>query len=183
MPKTTNRKDHILQTALKLFAMRGYGSTTTRMIAGSAKVSLGLLYNYYKNKEDLLREIVNRGFTDIKESMKIYDSLSLSPEQAIEIHVAKTFEIIRSHSEFWRLLHTIRLQEKVAKPMKDVFTEIIKYITRVFTNVFKHLGYKSPDLEALLFLSQIDGVVLLYLQDPSTPLDKLGKQIIQRYKK
>jgi len=67
--------------------------------------------------------------------------------------------------------------------MKAIFTEIIQYITNTFTAVFKQLGYKSPNIEALLFLSQIDGVVSLYLQDQSIPLDKLGRQIIQRYKK
>ena len=61
MPKTTNQKQHILETAMKLFASHGYGSTSTRLIAKTAKVSLGLLYNFFKNKEELLNEIVRQG--------------------------------------------------------------------------------------------------------------------------
>jgi AcrR family transcriptional regulator len=182
MPKSINQRQQIVDAALQLFAQRGYASTPVSMIAERANVSHGLMYNFFISKEDLLREIINQGFNDIRTSVQVYDDKSIAPQQAIEIHVTKTFEIIRQRTEFWRLLHTIRLQEKAAKPMKTIFREIIEFITDIFTNIFKTLGYKQPNLEALLFLSQIDGVVLLYLQDNTTPLDKLGKQIIQRYK-
>lgn len=183
MPKTTNQKQHILETALKLFAARGYGSTSTRLIASTAGVSLGLLYNFFKNKEDLLREIVMQGFGDIQASMKVYNNKSLPPQQAIEIHVTTTFRIIREHDSFWRLLHTIRLQEKSLKVMRPVFKEMVDSITDTFTNVFRTLGYKNPNLEAVLFLTQIDGLALLYLQDGTLPIDKLSKQLIARYQK
>lgn len=183
MPKSTNQRQAIIDAALNLFATRGYALTPITMIAERANVSTGLMYNFFLSKDDLLREIVNQGFNDIRQSMKIYEDKSLPPQQIIQIHITTTFQIIQEHNNFWRLFHTIRLQEKVAKPMRLVFNDMIEYITTTFTNIFKSLNYKNPELEAILFLSQIDGLALLYLQDNSIPIAKLSKQIIQRYTK
>jgi len=182
MPKTTNQKAQIVKAALKLFAKQGYGSASVRQIAKAAKVSPSLMYNYFSSKEEVLKEIVLRGFEDIKVSLASYKT-DVAPEKAIEIHIISTFAIIKQNSEFWRLLHTIRLQDKVLDASKKLFNEMIGFITATFVPVFKKLGYPKPELEAILFLSQIDGLALLYLQNPSLDIKKLSHDLIQRYKK
>lgn len=183
MPKTTNQKELIVLTALKLFATRGYGSTSIRLIARTAQISQSLMYNFFASKKDLLFEILTRGFADIRESLASYNDKNLTPHQAIELHITKTFEIIRAHHELWRLIHTIRLQDKVMSAAKDMSSDMINGIMTTFTTTFKKLGYKKPDLEAALFLTQIDGLAILYLQDPSIPIKKLSQQLIDRYTK
>jgi AcrR family transcriptional regulator len=183
MPKTWNQKEKIFDAGLKLFATQGYGSTSVRLIASTAKVSAPLLYNYYKTKEDLLLDIVQRGFLDIRESMSAYSRPGLTPHQAIEMHVTRTVAILKKHREFWKLLHTIRLQDKVIAVAKRPMREMIEFVTKAFTAIFKKMRYKHPHLEALLFLSQVDGLVILWLQDSSVPIDKLARKIIQRYTK
>jgi AcrR family transcriptional regulator len=181
MPKSTNQKEIIVQTALKLFAERGYDSTPISLIAKTAKVSQGLLYNFFKGKDDLLKEMMAMGFQDISQSMISYN-VETAPEQAIEVHIKNTIKIIKEHKEFWTLLHAIRLQGKVPKVLKKQFQETVQFVTASFQKVFKKLGLKNPELEAILFLTQIDGLVILYLQDEKTPIDKLGQQLINRYK-
>lgn len=183
MPKTTNQRHQIIITALKLFATRGYGSTSVRLIAKTAGVSHSLMYNFFVSKKDLLFQILTRGFDDIRESLESYNNTNLTPEQAIKEHITKTFEIINAHHELWRLLHTIRLQDKVISASKKMLSDMIGDILTTFTTVFKKLGHKKPDLEAILFLSQIDGLAVLYLQDPSIPINKLTQQLIDRYQK
>jgi AcrR family transcriptional regulator len=181
MPKSTNQKEIIVQTALKLFAQNGYDRTPISLIAKTAKVSQGLLYNFFKGKDDLLREIMAIGFEDINRSMTSYQQ-DATPEQAIEAHIKKTIAIIKQHKQFWTLLHAIRLQGKVSKVLQKQFQETVAFVTASFQKVFKKLGYKNPELEAILFLAQIDGLVILYLQDETIPIDKLGQQLINRYK-
>ena len=52
--KAIQTREHILKTALGLFAEKGYEETTLREIAGAAKVSLGLTYRYFSSKEKLV---------------------------------------------------------------------------------------------------------------------------------
>lgn len=50
-------RQRILDTALQLFATKGYERTTMRDIAATAECSLGLTYRYFASKEDLVLEL------------------------------------------------------------------------------------------------------------------------------
>lgn len=54
-----DRKQKIVDAARTLFADKGYAGTGLREIAESAGVSLGNIYNYFKNKEEIFSEIFN----------------------------------------------------------------------------------------------------------------------------
>jgi len=182
MPKSTNHREKILFTALELFARHGFTGTSVRMIADDAKVSKSLLYNFFECKEDLLKDLLTMAFDDIKKSMAAYH-IDADPRAALEQHIRTTCGIIKEKSDFWRMLHAIRLHEGVAGIMMAAYREIVSEVTSIFEQVFKKLNYDQPKLEALLFLSQIDGMVIMYLQDPRTPIDKLAAQLIKRYSK
>ena len=50
-PKAQQTRQHILDTALRLFQAQGYEKTTMREIAAAADCSLGLAYRYFDSKE------------------------------------------------------------------------------------------------------------------------------------
>ena len=56
MREASTRK--IMETALELFAVQGFHSTSMNKIAKEAGVSKGLIYNYYESKDALLFAIV-----------------------------------------------------------------------------------------------------------------------------
>ncbi|MBI9075522.1 MAG: TetR/AcrR family transcriptional regulator [Desulfatibacillum sp.] len=53
------RRQAILQAAENLFAQQGYRKTRIEDIAGMADVSVGTVYGYFKNKEDLLMSVLD----------------------------------------------------------------------------------------------------------------------------
>lgn len=53
-------KEKIVSTALTLFLNRGYEGTTVRMILNEADVVTGSFYHFFKSKEDLFEEVINR---------------------------------------------------------------------------------------------------------------------------
>lgn len=56
------RRHQILTAALDLFGSKGFHRTTTRDVADRAKVSVGLIYQYFKDKEDLLAAAIGEIF-------------------------------------------------------------------------------------------------------------------------
>jgi len=56
--RAVERRGHILDAAARLFSEKGFHRTTTKNIADAADVSEGTLYNYFKNKDDLLLGIM-----------------------------------------------------------------------------------------------------------------------------
>jgi AcrR family transcriptional regulator len=57
---TEARKRQILDAALSVFSRKGFGEATIVDIAGEAGIGIGTIYNYYKNKEDLLVSLLAR---------------------------------------------------------------------------------------------------------------------------
>jgi len=47
------RRKQLIDTALKLFAAKGFENTTTKNIAEAAGVAQGLIYHYFGGKEEI----------------------------------------------------------------------------------------------------------------------------------
>jgi AcrR family transcriptional regulator len=56
--RTKQKKAIIQRAALRLFQLRGFKKVTIREIAREADVSQVTIYNYFGNKEELIREVV-----------------------------------------------------------------------------------------------------------------------------
>ena len=69
MTKTRRRKpiqarsqstvDAILTAAARVLVERGYAKTTTNHVAQVAGVSIGSLYQYFRNKDELIMAVIN----------------------------------------------------------------------------------------------------------------------------
>lgn len=51
------KREHILEAAIRVFARRGYHGARVSDIAAEAEIAYGLVYHYFKNKEEILRTI------------------------------------------------------------------------------------------------------------------------------
>src|SRR2546427_12902361 len=56
----TAREEALVAAASKLFASRGYVSSTTREIAAAAGCAAGLIHRYFRGKEGLLLALTKR---------------------------------------------------------------------------------------------------------------------------
>lgn len=54
------RRRQLLDTALALFAQRGFDNTTVKELSEAAGVAQGLVYHYFRSKEELLFAVLER---------------------------------------------------------------------------------------------------------------------------
>lgn len=64
--KTATRK-RILEVAQEQFAGQGFDATTTRDIAGAARIAVGTLFNYFPTKEAIVECLVNQAYLGVAE--------------------------------------------------------------------------------------------------------------------
>ncbi len=64
--KAEQTRQRILDSALKLFATKGYEKTTLRDIAAEAGSSLGLTYRYFARKEELVLSLYRQLARDLE---------------------------------------------------------------------------------------------------------------------
>lgn len=60
------RREQIVRAAVKLFSEQGYYSTTIQQIAREAGISVGLVYQYFRDKDDVL-------FLSLKNVLETYE--------------------------------------------------------------------------------------------------------------
>lgn len=58
--RSIDRKARLLDAAFAIFCEKGYYKTTTNEIAARAQVSIGSLYSYFKDKDTIFFEILDR---------------------------------------------------------------------------------------------------------------------------
>ena len=65
--RAVKTREKILETALRVYAGRGYYNTTMDEIAKAAEVSVGTAYRYFSDKKQLLLDALEYGFTHVSE--------------------------------------------------------------------------------------------------------------------
>jgi len=99
------RHDRILEAATRLFREQGYETVKIEAIAAAAEVSIGTIYNYYRNKGDLLVAIVS---LEVEEVLRQGEGVIARPPASAEAAVDALVGGYVEHSlhylskEMWR---------------------------------------------------------------------------------
>ncbi|EJF07963.1 MULTISPECIES: TetR/AcrR family transcriptional regulator [Pontibacter] len=184
MTRFQERREHsinrLVEVALRLFASQGYEATSIRSIAKEAGMSLGLLYNYFKSKDELLAEIFRRGVEDIHAS---FEPASEQAGSGIAQHIQQTVKLLKEKKDFWKLLHGIRMQSEVVRQLLHDMQEETAYIEERIRQNLMEAGIPFPELEAKLLFASIDGMANHFLFYDNYPIDDVASLLIMKYKK
>lgn len=98
--KTVKTKERILQLSLQLFNERGERSVTTNHIAAELNMSPGNLYYHFRNKNEIIKELME------KYQQQTLDMLALPDDRVLDandkIHY---FQVLSSQLWAYRFLH------------------------------------------------------------------------------
>jgi AcrR family transcriptional regulator len=86
------RRDQIKQAALKIFARRGFAGTKTSVIAVEAGISEGLIYRYFKSKDELFTELVQELMEEARREIEHIHQLPGSPFEQIKAFTQSMIE-------------------------------------------------------------------------------------------
>lgn len=156
MEKT--KKEIILETALHLFAERGYEATPTSLIAKEAGVSEGLVFKHYQSKVHLLEEVVKAGYrriTDKSGSLVVEGD----PMKLIEHVLDMPEKLVEEERDFW-LMQFRLVDEEISQKHHARYTHSVM---QKLVESFKKLGYEEPELESEVLMLMVEGLWRLFL--------------------
>ncbi|CAH0224062.1 HTH-type transcriptional repressor Bm3R1 [Peribacillus sp. Bi96] len=172
---SVDRKKLILEAATKSFSLFGYKATTMDQVAKIANVGKGTIYTFYKNKEELFKEIVQR----LIEEMKYEAEQSLDDQLHFfeNLHRA-VYRILEFRQEHQLSLKLLQEEREIGTPaVQDMVNEmeeaIVSYIKeKLKIAIFK--GYIQPcDPEITAFLMLKMYLALIYDWERNhAPLEK-----------
>lgn len=176
-----SRKALIQETALELFATKGYHNTSISMIAEKAGISKGLLYNYYDSKENLLNEIINHGLDQIMNMIDPNQDGEISPDE-LEGMIHESFRMLEVHPRFWSLYFSLLPQADVFSIIKGKFADTYIQLTGMLADYFREKGVDDPEAEAIILGSLLDGIFINYVFNRENyPIEAVKKKLIEKY--
>lgn len=183
-----NKKQRIIETAIRLVSEKGYHRTTTSMIAKRAGVSQGIIFHYFKSKENLfltlLRESSDKLLLTMEERIKGEKDTLKKVKGIIEAYL----ELAEKEEKLFRLftrevrnpeLSTKKLERMGVERPFDFIKEIIKQGMR--EGVVRRT---DADAATLCLLGMIDYTVLGWMmEEKKFPLPKSSQMILNFFLK
>ncbi|MBE0651332.1 MAG: TetR/AcrR family transcriptional regulator [Bacteroidales bacterium] len=175
-----SRKETLVNAAMELFASNGFAGTSISSIAKKAEVSKGLVYNYFENKEALVREIVMEGIQEVMKEMDFDLSQKMTRELMIDM-LDKNLNLIQNNSAYWKLYIAVIAQPAVIELVKDEIFKLMGTYFMAIAQYYEEKGAKNPLAYAYLLGAIFDGIGLDSLYDPENyPFKEIREIIIEK---
>ena len=181
--RSIEKKDKIIKAGFELICEKGYHNTNTAEIAKAAGVSTGIVYNYFKDKHDILIEGIKLYANDI-----FYPMLNMEKENFDKNNIKKTFyDMIISfienhklsktaHEEIMSMVHS---DDEIAK----FFHEYEMQTTNQVTELLLQNGFDENNLteKVHIALGLIDNLCheIIYHKHENVNYDKMIEIVIE----
>ena len=171
----------LLNSALELFALRGYAATSVDAIAEAAGVSAGLLYHHFDGKAAVLNAIFEQSLTDVQATFAAADR-EMNPADRLPALLRSAATIVPRHRNFWAVWYGLRMQREVLKSLGPSVSEFTVAIVRTLERYLSDIGWPDAAIEARLLFAQIDGLCQHYVLDPEHyPFEQAIEHLVDRY--
>ncbi len=198
MPKQTDTKNSIINTALDLFSKRGYDGVSMRDIAQVVGVRESAIYKHFKGKQDIFDNLVENMYAeyskfamsinvgeDTNELIEKYKVISENDLLRICNGFFLYFAKDESAAKFRKILTMEQYRnETIGNLYRELYFEnVLKYLTRIFKGLMDSGTVISvaPDIVALHFYSPI--FVLLTRYDKRTVNEANALQELENHVK
>lgn len=153
-PQSEAKREAILQHGTRLFAERGFAGTSVAAIAKRAQLPVGSIYTYFANKEELLRAIIDEGWSDLWKRLCSEVERQDSPEAKIRVLIDHFLPEVVAESDFVSILVT------EAADKTDLRSKIDEIVT-LLESVLAPLRSRNPALQELS-RKELEGALLVY---------------------
>ncbi|MEH7073318.1 TetR/AcrR family transcriptional regulator [Neobacillus drentensis] len=180
----TEKEQVILKSAIKLFAQKGFSSTSIQEIATESNISKGAFYLHFKSKDELLLAILEYIFETIESSRLVFENQDLSPREKFIKQISSFCKTLIGHKEFMIMLskeQAIPRNEEIKKLLfKKRFESHLLYREGLIAIYGQELEPFSIDLALILEGLFHSYVGLLMLEPAEFDIEELSHFLMRR---
>ena len=99
-----DRRRQILDAAIRVFARQGFHSTRVADIADEAGVAYGLVYHYFKSKDDVLNELFSERWSLLLTAIEEADRSEATPRAKLEAVAGFIVDSYRHDPELMKVI-------------------------------------------------------------------------------
>ena len=137
-----NKRKAVMLSAVSLFSTKGYAATSIQDIVAHSGFSVGTVYNYFQNKEELLTSLIEEGWEEFFISIK--KGLIQNKEvQPFKYFYNILFDTVVENIDLASLLiNEPLLYSRLEKKANDLFNFIVETPSILPDNINKVMDYK-----------------------------------------
>ena len=162
-----DRREQVIDAAIRVFARKGFHRTINRDIAREAGITSGLIYYYFQSKEELLQAIVEtRSPLRLMQSIP-QQTLEMPPAQFLPFLILQVLEIVESETNvnllrifLPELLHNAEILESLRT---QVIGQLVGFFRGYYTRQQElgHVGSQiDPTFQAHMTISCLVGFLM-----------------------
>lgn len=164
----TEMREAILSAALKLFSDDGYDNVTMRKIADEIEYSVGTIYLYYKDRDEIFFELHKLGFEEFYKRQLAVQGVK-DPLQRLTDHGLAYIQFAIDQPLYYDLMFISRIPAKTIKEQHEWISGSRTYdMLKLNISQAKDAGhFKNVDVEVAAFSlwSFVHGISSLFVRD------------------
>ncbi len=163
------RREQILSKALMFYAKKGLSATKITDIASALSISQGLIYHYYRSKEEIFTELIGTAFERMNEACRWLESQPMTAKEKIAFAIQELLKLLEKDEDAARY-HLLIAQAAASEAIPGEAKAIIEkentfsyeVIARIITDGQKDGSFKNYDAKelALVFWTSINGLAI-----------------------
>ena len=174
----------ILDAALQVFGERGFFGGSTDEVARRAGVSKGLVFNYFKTKDDILQALMEQHLSD---ALAVWEKDP--PRGAREERLAQIFDRTIDHVlarlSSYRLYYSLLFHPGVNPALAAAAKRVKPRVEAYYAMLADIVGGDAAKTRAILFQASLNGIVQFLILQPDLrkrrrelPLAEIRKHLI-----
>ena len=171
----TNAREPLIRAARDLFSEKGYDGTGVDEIAESIGIKGPTIYKYFKNKEDLLKAVIDYAEDEYKKGMGINEKLPdmINSGAELKAYVLKALQFTLKNDTAKKMRRLITMEQYRNATLARLTTRHqLTYLQSIYASIFKKMMERGQmmqgdaDIIALEFISPITIMVQLLDREP-----------------
>ena len=184
--RSIETKRKIISAGYFLFAKNGFFKTNTAQIAKQAQVSTGIVYGYFQDKKDILKEVINDYIIQVYDPIfNLIDNLG-KKESSLKL-INDILDLAEKlHKQSCDIHRELNAVSQADEEIGETFVNLQDQVTLKFVQKLKQLGYKNITNENIhLAMNLIESYVHEAVYDKHSYIDytKLRQTVVILIKK
>ena len=186
-PRNLQKTEEIYQVIARLFAYRGYHSTSMREIARELGMNQSSLYHYFASKQDILFTLMNDAMDDVLAILEEISSTDLLPEDRLNRVLSFYTQYYAGDQE--RLILLINEMNSLNEEYRSILVGKQRRYVQLIKSILEELAAQDkikqidPAIATFAFFGMVHYTIKWYHKDGPVALEQLADAFVEIFTK
>ena len=135
----------IVSSAIAVFGIHSYAEASMNEVSKKGDISKGIIYHYFKDKDDLYLECVKDSFTSLTDFLGSKEISFLRVEESIEMYLSLRHQFFKENPDFSNIFANALLQppKHLSAQIREITVELHKFNRDFYEQILDHVELKN----------------------------------------